>query len=498
MISDDVKKIYYFSANAEGSVGSDMRTPLYAAAYVLSDRLMNDSVEKLFYVLGDNYYYKMLVNAYGKQKLNLFKNEIKECVSDVSKRYVEGEAEIVKVPDDAYCLMDLIADLGSIDGCVFYPNHEDFNYNRIGAKRVARGSNLTDANKALLAGAKNIEEAVARLTELKENNIDTKFVETYPNRGYSLTDLVWNESRANLSVRVRIEGEVELPKNKFDIDNVMSFKYRTFTLIKDGIVNVSQLPVNYDFEIEKLLIQNKVKFDVDMGNNAFIPNAIVIDLSSLPIINKKMVKSVSAMDLAKQEWELIKLQAEKKVFDYYKNMLYPKTSKSFADMLGQEAADWLKVVGITDFNGYAPLTDTAEKTDHYMSVNLLTKIKGLSSLPKVLDVINKMSDAKKPLKIGEVLMAQFITEFLAKQAEINSSESIPANAMEQFLTDRSIQSNKNKRAIMQEIAKTKFAIILSKKWFIEFKDFDDNKLSLSIDGIDLDFTFDLTEKQVEI
>jgi hypothetical protein len=42
-----------------------------------------------------------------------------------------------------------------------------------------------------------------------------------------------------------------------------------------------------------------------------------------------MVKAVSATSLAKQEWELVKLQGDKKVYDYYRKALFPKTSKSF-------------------------------------------------------------------------------------------------------------------------------------------------------------------------
>jgi hypothetical protein len=39
---------------------------MYAAVYVLSDKLLNDDAEKIFYALGDNHYYKMLANAFGK------------------------------------------------------------------------------------------------------------------------------------------------------------------------------------------------------------------------------------------------------------------------------------------------------------------------------------------------------------------------------------------------------------------------------------------------
>jgi len=33
---------------------------------------------------------------------------------------------------------------------------------------------------------------------------------------------------------------------------------------------------------------------------------------------------------------------------------------------------------------------------------------------------------------------------------------------------------------------------------MEFKSFDENKLSLNLDGKDLDFTFDLSEKEVKV
>ena len=87
--------------------------------------------------LGDNHYYKMLVNAFGKQKLNAFKTAIKECVADTSKRFLDGRSAIKPVDDNAYCLMNLIEDLANTEGCLFYAGHPDFIYNRIGRKRVA-------------------------------------------------------------------------------------------------------------------------------------------------------------------------------------------------------------------------------------------------------------------------------------------------------------------------------------------------------------------------
>jgi hypothetical protein len=502
MVGADVKEVYFFSTQRVGDNEPASAQTLYAAIYVLSDKLMNDDAEKVFPALGDNYYYNMLLGAFGKQKLNNFKAAIKDCVVDAAKRFPEGSGTIKKVPDDAYCLMNLIEDLSEAENCLFYPSHESFKYNRIGRKRVARGENLSEADKKRLSEAKTVDEISKITEELKEKNVEISFVDSNPKRGYPLSDLVWNEKRANLSVRIYIEGEAVVPENKFKIDKVASFRYKTYTLVKDGIVNVSELPVSYSNEIIEQLQNNNVKYlvtGVQIGTNKD-DLKVVIDLNSLPIINKAMVKSISAKGLAIQEWELQKLQADKKVYDYFRKALYPKTSKSFVELLGQECADWLKTIGITDYNGFAPLTDTEESLDFYMSVNLETKIKGFSSLPKVEDVITKLKSGAA-LKPTELLMSDAVKKYQA-QLESDIYKSLSPEQQEgvlkTYLITKSDILNKKKRKVMQEIAQIKFSLILSKKWFTEFKTFDENKLSLKLDGQDLEFTFDLTEKEEKI
>ena len=502
MVGSDVKEIYFFATKFVGEpLNYDL--PLYAAIYVLSDKLLNDDAEKIFYALGDQHYYKMLVNAFGKQKLNAFKSAIKDCISDVSKRYVEGKGAIQKIDENAYCLMNLIGDLGNIEGCLFYPNHEAFKYNRIGQKRVARVENLSDADKKRIAEAKNVEELNKITEELKEKNVEIKFVNTDPQRGYSLTDLVWNEERANLSVRIRIEGKAELPTNKYGLDEVSTYKYNTFTLVKDGIVNVEKLPVSYTDELYRIISKNGLNAEIDEK-----AGTIVLDLTQLPIVNKSMVSTISANDLAVQEWELQKLQADKKVYDYYRKSLFPKTSESFVEILtltlgaekASECAAWLKEIGITDFNGFAPKTDTEESTDFYMSVNLASKIKGLSSLPKVEDVVTKLKDGKA-LKLNEFVMADAIKRYQAQtESELykSLSEEKQKEVLRTYLIAKSNELNKKKRNAMQAIAQIKFALILSKKWFKEFKSFDDNTLDVTLDGQNLTFVFDLSEKEIKI
>jgi len=509
LVSQNVKEVHFFSPNAVGSPDNTTDTALYAAIYVLSDKLLNDDAEKVFYALGDQHHYQMLVNAFGKQKLGAFKTAIKECVGDVSKRYpvYNGKVQIKPVADDAYCLMNLIEDLGNTEGCLFYPNHDSFTYNRIGRKKISSATVLTEADKKKLAEAKTAEELKQLAAEVTETKVDVKFVNSNPERGYPLTDLVWNESRANLSVRIYIEGEAILPENKFGIDKVASFKYNTFTLVKDGIVNVKELPVLFTPELYNILMKNGVGFTLDDKihdariDDTTYGSTIVIDLTSIPLVNRGMVKAISAEALAKQQWELKKLQGDKKVYDYYKNQLFPKTSKGFLAMgMSQEQVDWLKEVGVTDYNGFAPKVVSAEATDFYMSVVLDTKIKGLSSLPKVEDVVKKI-ESGAALKINEWVMADAIKKYLAQlQSDMYKTlnEEQQKGVLKTYLETKSGILNKQRRKILQEIAQIKFSLILSKKWFTEFKSFDENQLALTIDGQDLTFTFDMSEKEEKI
>lgn len=498
MVNSDINEIHYFSSNIVGDEHFP-ETALYAALYILADQLKFDDNERILYKIGDNYHYKMLLNAYGKQKLNSFKTSIKECVENPSKRFPEGKVDIKPIDENAYCLMYLFNDLGT-NNCLFYPNHSSFKYNRIGRKKTAKGSELNEAEKKRLSEAKNVEEASQILKELEEKNVDLKFIDLEPNKGYNCSDLVYNESKANLSIRIRIDGNVILPKdNKYNITEIFSYKWRTYNLIKDGLLNIQNFPIGYNENIEKILVDNNVSFSHDLNvdtNQEFL----IIDLNSLPIINKSMVRNISANDLGKLEIQLLDIQGLNKVYTYYRKSLFPKESTSFVESYGQEVADWLKEIGITDFNGFAPKTVMDVATDFYMSVVLDVKTKGVSSFPKVEDVVKKINE-NKLLKLNEIAMANAIIKY-KEQTESDLykslSEEQQKEVLKTYLINKSNEINSNKRKLMQEKAQIVFSLILSRKWFKEFKTFEENQLTLNIDNNVYDLTFDLKEEKVEI
>lgn len=488
LVSSDVEKIYYFSYkdNETNNQRNDENSILYAGIYILSDQLKYDEAERIFYALGDNYMYKKLMNAYGKQKLNTFKKEIKECIFDSEKRFLEGEKHIRRVPDNVYCLIDLFNDLEYLNA-KFITNHPKFVYNRIGRKNVVK--DVTDEDREKLSKSESFDDINEVMDDIKSRHVKFEsFTEIFP-----LNDLVWNNERANLSIRTRENGRVILPKdNKFKMSGIDSFRYRNYTFIKDGILNVKYLPVS-TFEnnkkLEFILIENNIQYSYDSFFGFFI-----IDLSSLPIINRQMIKSLYAKDLGLLEWSLIKIQAEKKVYDYYKNKYFPKKSESFVEKYGEECAEWLKELGITDYNGFNPKTIKEESTDYYMSVVLNTKIKSFSSLPSVNAVIKKIDSGKK-MTPSEALMNKTIEKIKGELLNVHEKNE---EGLKEYFETNSKRVNDVRKFLLMNIAKIKFSLILSKKWFNEFKDFDENTLDLELDEEILTITFDLTEKLEKI
>ena len=119
---------------------------------------------------------------------------------------------------------------------------------------------------------------------------------------------------------------------------------------------------------------------------------------------------------------------------------------------------------------------------------------------KYFPILAKIKE-NKPFKPTEVLMSQAVINY-TNQTESDLYKSLDDESQKkvlgEYLVKKTSELNKVKKGVMQQIANIKFALILSKKWFTEFKSFDENKLSLKLDNIDLDFTFDLTEKEEKI
>lgn len=226
------------------------------------------------------------------------------------------------------CLVELI-DLLMDGNNYFYPNHPDFQYQRIGIKKVPK--------------------------------------EEYPtfvpdNVAVAFEDLTWHQSRINLSILAKIPGTLATSTNNtqnITQNNVeKTYVYRNFTLIRDGQLNLNLLPCQLDAAIYNLLVVHYP--NVIMNVTDYIS---VLDFSQLPLINDRVCpKNPTAADLAHKMILKLRLDCHMKVLKYYKD-----------DLVKSEA--------------YAPPTKTTkEEHKHYMAKEFQIKIAGCSTLPKVLDL----------------------------------------------------------------------------------------------------------------
>jgi Mg-chelatase subunit ChlD len=508
LIPEDVENIYYFTTSSKKI--SDSLNPahdsvvkaLYASIYILAEKMKTQEAEDIYAVLGDKYTFDLFVNAFGKQKLNAFKNVIKDCIVDVAKRFQQGRVDNLVIDSHAYCVMTMIQDLSAFEDNLFYPNHTDFNYKRIGQKKVQKtNTEFSDEDKTRIAAITDITELKVLVEELtkKYSDFELKFENTNPDKGFQFTNLVWNEERANLSVMVRYEGKVKLPTNQFGIDEIDTFIYRNYTIIKDGILNLTKLPVSL----------NKHTFNILKGYGLISDSwaegkVLTVDYAILPVVNRSMTTSVSAEELARTEFELLSIQGDNKVYKYYEELHFPRESKGFVDQYGPEAEQWLKTLGITEFNGFAPKTEFADSTDFYMSVTLETKIAGYSSIPPVKNVEPKLvADINAALKPAEGLLAPAIKDYLTQTTSkiyTTQTPELQKEILKTWLKDSKTKANIRRRELLQKIAQIKFGLILSRGWFKEFSSIDENELDLELikDSSPIKVKFVLGEKEEKI
>ena len=501
LVPEDTINLMWFSSKPASSFvfpyenKPELNKIVYSALFVLTEKLQNDYADDVFKVLGDKALYETFTNAFGKQKLFAFKALVKECVIDQTKRFLKGRVDNLVADENAYCVMDFINDLTSDDKALLYPLNENFSYKRIGAKKVATAGQLTESQKKQIAEAKSVEELKALTDSIAETNGEAlKFEYNDRAKGYPISNLVWSSERANLSVNVKFDGYVELPKNNFGIKKIDTFIFRNYTIIKDGILNITSLPLS-------LSPETVAKFKANGVTVNEVDGIYVVDFGALPVINRKMVKSISAKKLAELEFNLLKIQGLAKAYKYYEGIHFPKVSKGFVDEYGAEAEAWLKELGISQSLGFAPKMTTEKGTDVYMAVELNTKIAKYSAIPSVASVLKKIED-KKALTPADELLKPAIDDYNAQvTSKIYTSlkdEKLKNEVLENWLKGANKDAQTKRKEYLQEIAQIKFALILSKRWFTEFKSLDEDTLTHKVDGKELTIKFEMAEKEIAL
>jgi len=473
---------------------------LYGAAFAYSRTSDYNMVSEILKFLGDAHLITQKANTFGTQKINELESKFIGSMNNVNERYHDGYNPDLEPAEDAYCIMDMLETLMSSDENLWYPRHESFSYNRTGGKAVAKKSNMTDDDKSeikLLTESGDITALAAKMKEVEARTTETlKFNHKEEMPGSPFSSLTWNEKRANLSVLVNFKGSVNLPANSFGLDeNFDTQIFRNYTIIQDGVIWTYELPVSLDQTTFDTLQANGL-----LEGEYYTDGKIyVLNFSKLPVINRQMVKSLSAKDLFEKTHELAKLKASNYVFGQYKKRFFDGASKGFLDLYGEEATAWLKEIGLTA-NGFSPKS-TVEKMNEEIEVNTLeVKIKGLTANPTK----KEFESAEKKIIAGidglsskEALAESAIREFQSFESSLNGLDDTVKNKMiEEWIYAKSDVFRKTKTQLMGKISKAKFLTIVGKSWFQEFASREDNEMTIPFDGTDITCT--VVDKQATI
>lgn len=437
---------------------------VYASALVLTQQVKSDVALEIVGKLGDKSLVDAITNAFTIDEYGYVESRIENAITDGSERFTEGRDTGYLPPKDAFCVFDVLNLLMDDEDASFYPYHDGFVYNK-----------------------------VSKSTKTAEGY--AKFV-PMDNAPCAFDDLVWNQKRLNLSVRATINGSIDLvdidgvkPADVGLIDNYPVFVYRNYTFVQDGIINVKKFYVSTSLETRKFFEEKGIV--IDDGTDFDCDGIYGLDISKLPAINRELAEgntSATRMCMAlKRDMEIGgELKALK---DYLKNEF--EDSSSFeSPLISDQQRAFLEANGVNVDKGgvYSPKTEAEESTDVYIAKKFEIKIKSLSSLPAVKKVLEKIEN-KKNRTLSESVVEVGINKYLDFK-ENNEDED-----MRKLWLNKEIAKLKaEQKELRKEIQKSKFAIILGKKWFDEFESYEDNVLEY--DG--WTFTFVLGEEQVKI
>lgn len=524
----EIQQIYYLSSSPLGDIETDVKNiskktnatkpqlnvlkHVYAATSLFSIRMKSEIVYPLLQALGDVKLINQFSNCFGKQKYSEFMEDTKKAAWDSSERLLQGWNPDVVPPEDAFTILDLLDVLTKDDANKVLIDTPLFKYNRIGRSVIDAGSKLTkeeqieikDLTEEMLSSS--IEDATKIIAKvgkiLNDRKPPLKFAARAENKdlGYSISNLTLNEDRPNISIQINKKGRVDLSSRlpeefKRIPTEFETHIFRNYSIIADGIVNVDVLPVRLTKATFEEL--NKANIIDKQTIQLYEDDVYLINLKKLPIVNRKMVKSVSARELFEKCYELTKARAAQKVYNTYKKeTCEKKTLKGFVELYGEEAAKWLEEQGFS-YNGFAPKTTLDVIKDFYMGKELKVSLAKLSTLPSVNDVQKQLKKGK--LTTSGELMAPHIATiewFLASEVYTNSSD---RNRLLETWLDSELKSNqKTVRRLLYEIAKIKFSVIVGQVWFNEFNSLDETELEIMVDQNTIKCSVEMREIEVKI
>ncbi len=499
LVPETAGKVSYIQAAGTTGYATD---EVYGAIYVASQRMDSELVWDLLR-LGDVELIHMFATCFSKQDYAEFGALTLKQAFDAGERLRLGKNPNLVPADDCYTIIDLLDELAGDSENKFHPYDPAFKYERISRGRVQANAVLTDADKAGLIEAiraamtpDGLATVIELSTQLLSGKRVLKFVPNATNGGYAINALTFNEDRPNISIQIMIDGTVDLgaEAEAHGVPRIFpTHIVRNYAMVVDGIKHSSldNLPMELSAStfttLQALGFLNGQTWE---AGRVYYLNAMV------PVLNRSMVKAVSAQTFFAQAVTLLQLRAAQKVLKYYRELYFPRVSAGLEQAYGAEATAWLKEIGITD-NGFAPKSVEAEPTDEYTAVAFELAIAKCSSLPAVTKVLDKLAGGKYTQ--SEALLVptiQKVQDFMASAFYTSAADQTAL--LRTWLESETKAAVSKVRALTRAMAKTKFAIMVGHTWFTEFSSLDEGKLTVTVDGTPYDVEAKLKDVVIKI
>lgn len=357
-------------------------------------------------------------------------------------------------------VIDLLNFLSYDEESKFLPQNKNFNYKKIGK---------------------------ATIEKHKDESDKVDFDIEYDENGYSFEHITFNRDRANVSVRVKYNGNIKLPKNGFGILGVETFMYRAYSLITDGKLNVNILPIIPSQKLITFLTENCIEYTKD-------ENVILVNMSPMLILSTDNIPSFTSSKLATLEMDLFCLQAMRKYLNHTLSGL-PNSTTAPTDV-----EIFLKNFGISQSNGYRPKTESVDSDGgSYTIKTLKTKISSLSNLPSVESVYKKMG-SNKPFTPSENILHDAMKQFdgLISKELGHTSFTMDYKLIKDNYTTEYIKSvDLEIKSKLFQISQIVFYILVTGNWFCD-KEVSDNILNINHNDKVHTVTFEISTELVGV
>ncbi len=458
------QKIYFTSTQPIFTVkGISDKDEILARSLIYSLVQSNNVPDALeiLNVIGDKYIIKRLFNTFTEDEYAVIEEEILKTIFNSKRRYKEGKVTNFLPDPNAFCVLDVLDTLINDDKAKIHLNDPDFKY-----KRTSRKQEQTDGSSLIYP--EDISAFVSNIT--------------------------FHEERLNVSLNVNYSAKVPLILEQFKNTNVTKDMLelhklkettellvnviRNYNIITDGKLQTQQLVLS---RLSKNAVTKLAEYLTLRDDNKY-----VLNLTTLPLINKSYLKTTYAKEIANKYWKQFILGYEASVLKYF---IKQNTDIVKAD-ISEDYKTFLQECFYIKNGMYQPPKTQAEASDVYKAYEFKVSFKGFSKC-SVPSVVKKVLEGKK-ITERESIVAYFY----------NLYKNSTTSNLEEKLTE--VQDRV--KQIRNEVQTAKFSIMLINRGKMdEFTSRENMSITIcskdyiSIDNIsDVVVNFNIDEKEIEV